>query len=120
MNTPINFSEYGPKRCGCIRKGEAPTCPFICVIPSVTVQSTSGIKGLADCFVKVTDINAVYYIDDKSRVMEIWKGDLYIDDYDYAVNPLKLREQTVYDFKNNRAIVYNTIGQYRLTTLTEA
>ena len=90
---------------------------MIAVIPSVTVEETSNLKDLADCFVKVSNINTTFYIDDKHRITLIWAGPVEVDGYDYENNPLGLRSQTVYDFENNRAIFYNKTGEYRLITL---
>lgn len=115
----INFCEYGAKHSGCIRERE-PGCPMIAVIPSVVVDSVDNLRDLADCFVHVTSINTTFYIDDKHRMMITWAGPVEVEDYDYENNPLNLRSQTVYDFKNNRAIIYDKTGAYRLLTLTEA
>jgi hypothetical protein len=79
----------------------------------------NNLKDLADCFVHVANINTTFYIDDKHRITTVWAGPVDIDGYDYVSNPLNIRGQTVYDFTNNRAIYYNTQGQYRLITLTE-
>lgn len=110
--------EYGPKVCGAIRPGE-PNCPYQAVIPSLTVESVSNLKDLADCFVHVSDINTTFYIDDKHRPVITWAGPVEVDDYDYTNNPLGLRSQMLYDFQNNRAVYYNKSGAYRLVTLTE-
>ena len=110
--------EYGPKVCGAIRPGE-PKCPYQAVIPSLTVESVSNLKDLADCFVHVSDINTTFYIDDKHRITTTWAGPVEVDNYDYANNPLGLRSQMLYDFQNNRAVYYNKSGAYRLIALTE-
>ena len=102
----------------CIRQCQN-KCP-IAVIPSITVEDMNGIKGLADCFAHVASTNTTYYIDDKHRVTIIWAGPVEANNYDYENNPRKLRSQTVYDFSNNRAIYYNTQGNYRLITLIGA
>ena len=112
----VNFCEYGPKAPGCIRNVQ-PGCPMHAVIPSVVVEDVSGLKNLADCFVHVANINTTFYIDDKHRVMVTWAGPVEVDNYDYATNPLGLRSQTAYDFRNNLAIYYNKTGEYRLITL---
>lgn len=110
--------EYGPKVCGAIRPGE-PKCPYQATIPSLTVESVSNLKDLADCFVYVSDINTTFYIDDKHRPVITWAGPVEVDGYDYANNPLGLRSQMLYDFQNNRAVYYNKSGAYRLIDLTE-
>lgn len=111
------FSEYGK----CVRAGVrnvAPSCKDIAVIPSVTVENTAGLKGLADCFVHVTTINTTYYIDDKGRMTITWAGPVEVSGYNYQENPLGLRSQSVYDFANNIEIYYNATGAYRIKTLS--
>ena len=63
---------------GCIRV-QQPKCPFVAVIPTVTVEDNSGLKELADCFVHVLNINTTYYIDDKHRIITIWQGPVEVD-----------------------------------------
>lgn len=92
---------------------------MVAVIPTVVVETTESLKELADCFVHVANINTTFYIDDKHRMIITWAGPVEVDGYDYENNPLKLRSQVVYDFENNRAIVYNKTGAYRFITLTE-
>lgn len=101
--------EYGPKVCGAIRPGE-PKCPYQAVIPSLTVESVSNLKDLADCFVHVSDINTTFYIDDKHRIMTTWAGLVSVEDYDFEANPLNLRGQIAYDSKNNVAAIYDKQG----------
>lgn len=101
--------EYGPKVCGAIRPGE-PKCPYQAVIPSLTVESVSNLKDLADCFVHVSDINTTFYIDDKHRIMTTWAGLVSVEDYDFVANPLNLRGQIAYDAKNNTAAIYDKQG----------
>lgn len=101
--------EYGPKVCGAIRPGE-PKCPYQAVIPSLTVESVSNLKDLADCFVHVSDINTTFYIDDKHRIMTTWAGLVSVEDYDFDANPLNLRGQWAYDAKNDIAAVYDKQG----------
>lgn len=112
------FCEYGRHAHGCIREKQ-PECPMVAVIPTIVVDTTEGLKELADCFVHVANINTTFYIDDKHRSIITWAGPVEVDEYDYENNPLKLRSQTVYDFANNRAIYYNKTGNYRLITLGE-
>jgi hypothetical protein len=116
-NCTKRFNEYGK----CVRAGIrniAPSCKDIAVIPSVTVEHTAGLRGLADCFVHVNDNNTTYYIDDKGRMMIVWAGPVEISGYDYQGNPRNLRSQVMYDFANNRAVYYNAVGAYRVYNLT--
>lgn len=114
----IPFAEYGKTVPGCLRAVE-PKCPFVAVIPSITVDDKSGIKKLADCFVHVANINTTYYIDDKKRITKIWAGPVEADEYDFDANPLGLRSQVVYDFANNLAGYYNGTGELRYIQLSE-
>lgn len=108
----IPFAEYGKAVPGCLRAVE-PKCPFVAVIPSITVDDKSGIKNLADCFVHVASTNTTYYIDDKKRITQIWAGPVEVENYDYENNPLGLRSQIVYDYANDKAYYYNKTGEWR-------
>lgn len=107
----ITFNQYREPVPGVFRPGE-PKCPFIAAIPTLTVTNVEGLKGLADCLVHVTDNNTTYYIDDKHRVTITWAGPVEIDDYDYEANPKNIRSGEVWDFKNNRIIIYDAVGNY--------
>lgn len=118
MEREITFNEYGRKSDACFKRVE-PTCPFVAVIPTVTLETIDGVKDLNNCLVHVTNINTTFYVDDKHRIIITWAGPVEKNGYDYENNPLRLRSQMVYDFENNRAIYYNANGSYRLITLTE-
>lgn len=94
---------------------------FLCCPPEtanvVPVQSVDGIKGLNNCFVYVQNINTSFYIDNAHRITQLCAMPIYQDNYDYQNNPLGLRSQTVYDFFNNRMIIYAPDGEYRLVKL---
>lgn len=85
-------NEYPCKKAACIRN-KTPDCKAAAVIPSVTVETSSGITNLANCFVHVTNINTTFYVDDKHRIMITWAGPVEIDGYDMDTNPLGLRSQ---------------------------
>lgn len=95
-----------------------PCCPpnmaNVEVLPTI-----QGIKSLRNTFVFVTSINSVFFVDNQHRITTICVMPIYQENYDYQTNPLNLRAQTVYDFANNIAIVYNPAGEYRLIQLTE-
>lgn len=115
----VCFSEYKDKMaCNLKRVEEVPSC-VRAVIPVITVEEVSGIKGLAGCFVHAIANNTTYYIDDKYRTIVVWAGAVEKPNYDYKKNPLGLRSQIVYDFPNNRAIYYNKQGVFRLINLSE-
>lgn len=79
----------------------------------MTTQTIDGIKGLRNCFVYVVNINTTYFVNSCHEITVIFSGPVYVDDYAFATNPLSLRAQTVYDFKNNLAATYDAQGDYR-------
>lgn len=91
--------------------GEAPAV--------VSVQTTEGIKGLANAFAYVSSNNTTYYVNSCHEITIISSGPVFVDNYDFDTNPLGLANQTVYDFVNNLGAVYNTKGEYRLIDLKE-
>lgn len=115
MNSEYNCEKVN----GIIRKMTSSPCPLQAVIPALVVETAEGIKNVSGCFVHVMQNNTTYYIDDKHRIITVWAGPVFYDNYDYENNPLELRGQVVYDFANNRTIVYNNQAVYRLGTLTE-
>lgn len=114
----IPFAEYGKAVPGCLRAVE-PKCPFVAVIPSITVSDKTGIKNLADCFVHVANINTTYYIDDKKRITKIWAGPVEYDNYDLDANTLGLRSQFLIDRANDYAAYYNKTGGYQKFNFSE-
>lgn len=85
----------------------------------VSVENVSGIKALSNTFVYVTDINTVFFIDNQHRITTICAMPVFYNGYDYAHNPLNLRTQVVYDFDNNRQIIYDGKGNYRIIKMQE-
>lgn len=83
----------------------------------VTVQSIEGIKGLANSFVYVIDINSTFFVNSCYQITIISSGPVYIDNYDPIGNILNLRGQSCYDFANNKAYVFNNAGEYRIIKL---
>lgn len=99
-------------------KDKKPICPP--EIPAVvSVPSIENMKSLANAYCHVIDINSTYFISSCHEIVPLMQGELYIRDYDYKNNPLNLRQQTVFDFKNNRAIHYAPNGDYRISDLKE-
>lgn len=91
----------------------------LCSTPPVVVvvQSSRGIKGLNNAFVHVLESNTTYFVDSCYEMTVISQGDVFIDDYDASNNPLWLRGQSCFDFKNNKQYVFNNRGEYRTITL---
>lgn len=109
----VNFCEYEGMAQGCIRNME-PECPMQAVIPSVTVDDTSGMKNLLDCFVHVTSINTTFYIDNEHRQMITWAGPVEYDNYDLDANTLNLRNQFLIDKANSIVAYFDKTGKHQL------
>lgn len=88
-------------------------------ISVVVCQTTEGIKGLANCFVFVQNINSTFYISPCHEITVIYSGPVFVDDYDAAENPLNLRGQKCYDYANNLAYIFNNQGKYRVIPLVD-
>lgn len=110
------------KECDCVdMKQILPDCGAKnqCFIPAVTVETTANLAGLFG-LVHVAANNTTYYISRDRRILKVWAGPVEVDGYDYTTNPLKLRSQAVYDFENNRIVVYSSTGTYRIINMEEA
>lgn len=113
----FGLGEYRLNVKGCIRN-KNPECPYNAVIASVTVETTDGIKNLADCFVHVVDINTTFYIDDKHRPIIIWAGPVEVElpsdvqteeQWEEFVNSFDLKGQFLYikffDSDSNKNVI---------------
>ena len=118
----MNNDDITPNPCKIpgVFRVKKPACPLIAQLSTLVVEDITGVKDLADCLVHVSNINTTIYVDAQHRYIVTFAGPVFVDDYVYTTNPLKLRSQTCYDFKNNRAIVYDKTGSYRLITLQGA
>lgn len=94
-----------------------PCCPPD-QIEVVTVDTPAGIKGLSNCVVYVLSNATSYFVNSKHNITVISSMPVFVPDYDYVANPRKLRNQVCYDFANDRAIIYDASGDYRLMALT--
>lgn len=83
-------------------------------------QTTAGLKQFKNCLVNVTDINTTFFVDNQRRITQVCAMPIFVDGYDYQMNPLGLRCQVCYDFIANRAYVYNGQGKCRIINLEEA
>lgn len=88
------------------------SCPY-----AITVQDACVVKNMANCYVHVQPTNTTYYVDSRHQITILFSGPVFVDGYNYAANPLGLRGQTCYDYTNNRAIIYNNQGEYRIINL---
>lgn len=99
-----------------IERGAEPECPAKAIIPLVNLPTIDGLNQLYNSFVHVDANNTVYYVDDKGMILLVFAAPVQVDDYDYENNPLGLRSQEVWDFKNKRVIKYSATGDYIVVT----
>lgn len=105
--------EYCGKVPTCFEK-RAPFCPAVAVIPTTTVESKTGVQGLANCLVRVTENNTTYYVDDKHRVTTVCANPVTKNGYDFENNPDRFRNQIVFDLANQKAAYYSAEGDMYL------
>lgn len=109
-NKCLDEKEYCGTMPACFEKG-LPKCPTVAVIPSMTLDTTEGIKQLSNTVVHVVSNNTTYYVDDKHRITEICSGPVSRDNYDFATNPENFAGQFVFDYANNIAYYYDNSGR---------
>ena len=109
-NKCLDKKEYCGTMPACFEKG-LPKCPAEAVIPSMTLDTTEGLKQLSNTVVHVISNNTTYYVDDKHRITEICSEPVSRDNYDFANNPEKFAGQIVFDYANNIAFYYDNSGR---------
>lgn len=85
----------------------------------LTVQSTEGLKSLANVVVHVLSNNTTYYIDCARVFTIISSGPVFVDNYDALTNPLGLANQVCYDFAANVGYAFQAPNEYRVFSLKE-
>ena len=106
----MDLQEYPGSMPACFEKG-LPRCPVKAVIPTMTMETTDGIKKLQNTVVHVIQNNATYYVDDKHRITEICSDPVERNNYDFEENPENFRGQLVFDYDNQRGVYYNNRGE---------
>ena len=106
----MDLQEYPGSMPACFEKG-LPRCPVKAVIPTMTMETTDGIKKLQNTVVHVIQNNATYYVDDKHRITEICSDPVERNNYNFEENPENFRGQLVFDYDNQRGVYYNNRGE---------
>lgn len=128
-----NCSGCGQPLCRCPKgKGEAPKRAYIAectdcdpcrpcesmvkICSFVTPTLTEG-QRFRNSFVYNQEDDSVYYISDDGTPTRFGSSPMFIDNF----NPddKAVPRQTVYDFTNNKAYVFNPEGEYRTFQLTD-
>lgn len=119
------------KLCRCPQKGEAPQrayiaectdcdpcrpCESMVKICSFVAPTLTEGQRFRNSFIYNQEDDTVYYIDDSGTPTRFGSSPMFIDNF----NPddRKIPRQTVYDFANNKAYVYDPEGNYRSFDLT--
>lgn len=83
------------------------------------VQTVDALKKLSNTFAYVVETATTYFVDSAHMPMVIASQPLFVDNYPALENPRKLISQTVYDFRNNVAYIFNNKGKVRSIKLEE-
>lgn len=119
-------------KCDCDKchKGEKPypvVTPMACTadecdkresnvrICSFTVKTTSEVRSYRNSLVYSEEDNTSYWVDDEGNAIITYRLPIYQDDF--KPEESKVAMNTVYDFKNLKAYVFNPAGEYKVITL---
>lgn len=127
-----NCSGCGQPLCRCPKKGETPQrayiagctdcdpchpCESMVKICSFVAPTLTEGQRFRNSFVYNQEDDSVYYISDDGTPTRFGSSPMFIDNF----NPddRAIPRQTVYDFANNKAYVFNPEGEYRTFQLTD-
>ena len=98
-----------PARIDCI----APKlCECTTGIQITTAKTLAEARKFQNYYVHVQENNSTYYIDCDHDPILLFKGILYIDDFDPATTTVKYQDQIVVDAKSHVAYWYLSDGTY--------
>lgn len=82
----------------------------------VVVESLAELTALRNVYATVRNENATYHVDGYGDAVSVGRDPLFINDYTPTVGEYK--QNTVYDFQNNKAYIFNLLGEYKSITLS--
>ena len=121
--------------CRCPIRPQKPICPPPVVSPescdpddcrichsnvricSFVVKTTAEVRKYHNSLVYSEEDNTSYWVDDEGVPVITYRTPIYQDDFDPAEANVQMN--TVYDFKNLKAYVFNPAGEYREFDLKE-
>lgn len=124
-----------PASCRCPIPPRKPICPPPVVSPescdpddcrichsnvricSFVVKTTAEVRKYHNSLVYSEEDNTSYWVDDEGVPVITYRTPIYQDDFDPAEANVEMN--TVYDFKNLKAYVFNPAGEYRQIDLKE-
>lgn len=86
-------------------------------ICSFVVKTTAEVRKYHNSLVYSEEDNTSYWVDDEGVPVITYRTPIYQDDFDPAEANVQMN--TVYDFKNLKAYVFNPAGEYREFDLKE-
>lgn len=87
-------------------------------ICSFVVKTTAEVRKYHNSLVYSEEDNTSYWVDDEGVPVITYRTPIYQDDFNPAEANVQMN--TVYDFKNLKAYVFNPAGEYKVITLQEA
>lgn len=87
-------------------------------ICSFVVKTTAEVRKYHNSLVYSEEDNTSYWVDDEGVPVITYRTPIYQDDFSPAEANVQMN--TVYDFKNLKAYVFNPAGEYKVITLQEA
>lgn len=103
-----------PESCG---SDDCTICHSNVRICSFVVKTTAEVRKYHNSLVYSEEDNTSYWVDDDGVPVITYRTPIYQDDFDPAEANVQMN--TVYDFKNLKAYVFNPAGEYKVITLQE-
>lgn len=117
---PLKKKEGGCPKRACIKEctdcDPCIPCESLVKICSFVVPNLDDGQRYRNSFIYNQEDDSVYYITDDGTPIRFGASPMFIDDFQPQVRSIP--RQTVYDFLNNKAYVYNATGEYRVFDLT--
>lgn len=85
----------------------------------VAIQTADSLERFANCYVRVISTNTTYFVDSCHEIFVVSAGPVFVSNYDAKTNKLGLANQVCYDFANNIAYAFDSLGQAQSFALEE-
>lgn len=109
---PTPLPVVSPKACE-----ECDGCQSNVQICSFTVKETKEVRKYRNSLVYSEEDNTIYWVDNEGVPVITYRQPVFKDDFDPTNSNLVMN--TAYDFKNNKAYVFDPAGEYRTFTLVK-
>lgn len=82
----------------------------------VVVETYVELSMLRNVYATVRNENATYHVDGYGSAVSVSRDPIFINDYTPTVG--EYRQNTVYDFENNKAYIFNPLGVHKAINLS--